>query len=345
MKKERGSVLILVLFVMTVLGIVAVSFAYRAGLESRARRKDAVMVQLRMHAASAVAIALGSLLEDKNDFDHRGEPWHTHEQLSSDDWLPEWGKDRHGRGPDFATDYHVIDEESKLNVLFASSESLAKLGMNSAQVAGLFDWMDADDIPRVEGAEEGYYSVLESPYRCKNGPLELLDELLFIRGFDTADFLGEDANHNRILELSEDDGSLTYPPDDSNGELRLGWVDLLTCVGDGRINLNTAPRAVLRTLPISSEAVEQIVGFRSYGEGSSEKLENHAFRSRKDIDQLQGLTDADRLALRLRTKFSSTHFRVFVRSIHLPTGLSYHLQVLLRTGPGEAQVMHWRIGS
>ena len=329
--------------VMTVLGLAAISFAYRAGIESRTVRDRVVMIQLKAHAASAVAIALGQLMENTNDFDHHAEPWHTHAPLAAEEWLSGWTEGQAGQASVFITNYQVIDEESKLNVSLASSEALEKLGMSIEQIASFFDWMDSDNVAQAEGAENEYYLVRPQPYYCKNAPLQILDELLLIRGFGPLDYLGEDANHNRILDATENDGSVHYPPDDANGELRLGWVDLLTCVGDGQININTAPQAVLEALPISTDAVDQIVGFRAFDEHSSGNLEDHVFRSQLDIDQLQGLTEIDREALAGIATFNSTHFRIFVQSVHLPTGLRYHLQVLVRTGQ-KPEILQWKVG-
>jgi hypothetical protein len=328
---------------MTVLGLVAVSFAYRAGLESRSARDRAVRIQLQAQADSAVAIALGRLKENTNDFDHRAEPWHSHPPLASEDWLSQWQEDANNPPPSFAADYQVIDEEGKLNVLFASSEALEKLGMSAEQISSLFDWMDADDVAQAEGAEDNFYLARSEPYRCKNAPLEMLDELLLIRGFSGQDHLGEDANHNLTLDACENDGSLSYPPDDANGRLRLGWIDLLTCVGDGRININTAPEAVLRTLPISPMAVSQILGYRAFDEHSRGKLEDHVFRSPSDIEQLQGLTDIDREVLIGLARFESEHFRIFVQARHLPTGLEVHLQVLVRRVTSKPQILQWKV--
>ena len=344
MRKPSGSVLIVVLFVMTVLGLSAVSFAYRAGLHSRSARNRAIMAQLRSHASSAAAIAMARLKENTNDFDHFAEPWHTHGPLAAEGWLADLQEDEKGRPAVFVTDYRVIDEEGKLNLTYASGNALDKLGMSSAQIAALFDWVDSDDVARAEGAENGYYTSRSYRYQCKNGRIEMLEELLMIRGFGLRDFVGEDANHNRLLDPGEDDGAASWPPDDGDGVLRLGWVDLFTCTGDGRININTAPEAVLGTLPLSDGAVSQIIGFRQFDEGTYGDLEDHVFRSQTDIDQLQGLTDYDKDVLGSLVTFTSRYFRIFVQSTHLPSGLRHHLQVLVRTDGGSLEILQWTDG-
>ena len=343
MAQRKGSILILVLFVMVVLSMAAVSFAYRAGLERRLSTHGAVSARLRAHAASAVAVALARLAENANEFDHLAEPWHTHEPLAAEGWLPEWSATSDGSPPVFVTDYQVIDEEGKLNVLFASSEALEKLSLSAAQIACLFDWMDGDDVVQAEGAETDYYQRTVASHLCKDSPLELLEELLLIRGFVLSDYYGEDADHDRTLDPCEDDGAASDPLDDADRSLRLGLVDLLTCVGDGRINLNTAPAAVLETLPLSDGAVGQIIGFRDFDENSSGDIEDHVFLSTEDIAALQGLTSADRSVLSAVGRFRSEHFRVFVQSRHLKTGLSYCLEILVKMAGQRPEVLQWKV--
>lgn len=60
--------------------------------------------------------------------------------------------------------------------------------------AALIDWLDSGDEPYTEihtdaqslpvaGAEDVYYQGQSPPYRCKNGPLETLQELSLVKGF------------------------------------------------------------------------------------------------------------------------------------------------------------------
>ncbi len=338
MRCGRGSILILVLFVLSVLSLTAVGFAYRSGVERRATDHRTIAVQLRAQAASAAAIAIGRLMENTNDFDHRAEPWHTHGPLSAGDWLAEWS----ASGGEFVTTYAVIDEESKLNVLFASSQALETLGLTTEQVDSLLDWMDEDETARPDGAETSYYLQRRPPHRSKNAPLECLEELLAIRGFTANDYYGEDADHDGILDPNENDGPVSPPLDDVDGELRLGMISLLTTVGDGRINLNTAPRQVLETLPLSDGAADQIIAYRAFDAQSQGELADHVFASVEDIEQLQGLTDADRALLSAVCVFHSTHFRVVVESRHMPSGLVHRLDALLRVGEQGPEIMQWR---
>ena len=46
----------------------------------------------------------------------------------------------------------------------------------------ILDWRDANREHRLNGAEEDYYRGLDPPYSAKDGPLDVLEELLLVRG-------------------------------------------------------------------------------------------------------------------------------------------------------------------
>ena len=60
----------------------------------------------------------------------------------------------------------------------------AALELPPTLLATLADWIDADNEPRAGGAEDAYYLSLPTPYRGANQPLESLDELALVRGFN-----------------------------------------------------------------------------------------------------------------------------------------------------------------
>jgi general secretion pathway protein K len=91
-------------------------------------------------------------------------------------------------------------------------------------VPSIIDWTDSDDqvecLPFIKndnlGAESSYYSQLKQPYRCRNKSLETTEELLLVKGITPQIF---DRVH-----------------------------DYLTVYGDGKINVNCAPKLILESL-------------------------------------------------------------------------------------------------
>src|SRR5262249_43746055 len=125
--------------------------------------------------------------------------------------------------------FGLTDEASKLNINEATEEMFEKLPkMTPYLVQGLLDFLDSDDTPRPEGAEQEYYDALPSPYAMANGPLRTLEQLLLVRGFTPALFYGEDSNWNFLLDANEDDGEGLFPPDNKDGKLDLGLRQYLT---------------------------------------------------------------------------------------------------------------------
>lgn len=346
MGSAKGSILIVVLFVMIVLSFTAVSFAYRAALHSRTVRHQALSAQLRAQAYSALDIALARLAANTNDFDHPAEPWCAHSPLALEGWLTEWSGDSRRAQPAFIADYQVIDEQGKRDVMSCSSEIFGQLGLSAEQVASVLDWLDEDDVAGAEGAEEPYYRRQSPSYSCKNSAMEQLAELLLIRGFTPADYRGEDADHDGQLDDGENDGARSQPMDNGDGELRPGLVDLLRCTGGSQINLNTAPEPVLRTLPVSEQAVEQILAYRRFDEHSGGQLDDHVFRSAEDIQQLQGLEPWEAGQLTGWAVYRSDRFRVFVHVQHPASSLDYRLEAVVVADPeGQAPtIVTLRIG-
>src|SRR5207253_3613271 len=108
--------------------------------------------------------------------------------------------------------FGVTDEAGKLNLnaLVAldptgkvAHDVLILLPNMTEEIAdAIIDWIDADDEPRANGAESDYYSGLG--YRCKNGPLDTLEELLLVRGVTPQLLFGSDTNRNGKMDANED---------------------------------------------------------------------------------------------------------------------------------------------
>lgn len=57
-------------------------------------------------------------------------------------------------------------------------------------IDSILDWRDANRDHRLNGAEEDYYRGLDPPYSCKDGNLDVIEELLLVRGVTPALFFG-----------------------------------------------------------------------------------------------------------------------------------------------------------
>jgi general secretion pathway protein K len=109
-------------------------------------------------------------------------------------------------------------------------------------VPAIIDWIDGDDevthLPFIKnensGAESAYYGNLETPYKCKNTPLETIEELLLVK------------------EITQD--------------VFESMRDYVTVYGDGKININYALKHVIESLSekMDSALAQMIIERRKY---------------------------------------------------------------------------------
>jgi hypothetical protein len=167
-----------------------------------------------------------------------------------------------------------MDEHSKLNVNASLEESslLTTLEDMSPDVAdAIFDWMDEDGDERALGAERHYYQSLSIPYEPRNGPMRNVAEIELVAGIWPEHLRGEDWNLNNRLDLNEDDGEQTWPDDDPDGVLEVGWAGLMTTYsvegplgasGLPRIDVAQAePEELMERLGIDEEQADALINY------------------------------------------------------------------------------------
>jgi general secretion pathway protein K len=108
----------------------------------------------------------------------------------------------------------------------------------SAFLDAIKDWIDADDQVTGAGAEGAYYAGLERPYASKNAPLDCVEELLMVKGMTRDLFYGAGGAP--------------------------GLSQFLTVFSSGGININTAPKPLLRALVVemTDDEVDRLDKYR-----------------------------------------------------------------------------------
>ncbi len=119
-------------------------------------------------------------------------------------------------------------------------------------INSLKDWLDSGDeeaITGLSGAESDYYEALDPPYRSRNGPVMIADELARVRGLNRAYLYGD----QELPGIADFLTPFGISPDAGN-EL----------VYDGKININTVSLPVLMAmLPVeSADLAEAIFEYR-----------------------------------------------------------------------------------
>lgn len=231
---RRGMALLSSVFLLALLVAMYLRASGEAALQARLDGRLEQAFNARMAARSGISAALALLFRDTNAFDWPEEDWAVYSSSTR-------------RFPlmvgSAACVFTITDESSKMHVNSVDEETLTGLfdrfdlgitgpsgilgeavrqGSARRLAQRIMDYVDADQTARAMGSEiEGYERM--PGRRPRNGPMEDLRELLNIPGVTE--------------ELVQASGT------------RPGLFDLLTVYGEGRVNLNTARRELVESLP------------------------------------------------------------------------------------------------
>jgi type II secretory pathway component PulK len=296
--RRKGVVLLAVLVVVVLLSLAAYQYSELMTAEYRAASSSARALQARAAADSGVWFAAALLSNPDNLSTLSGNPWDnsttfqdvpvTDTGVSNDDSTDQRQQMlfslvtvRDYDDPSYTSQpyrFGVGDEAGKINLNSllqidssgtAGSTMLMLLPNMTQDIANcILDWMDTDDTPRQDGAENDYYSTQSPAYQCKNGPFDSLEELLLVKGVTPQLLFGNDRNRNGVLDSGEDDGS---------GQVDRGWSAYLTVYsresnvdsqGNPRIYLNDSNLDELTTnltTAVGQSLANFIIAYRLYG--------------------------------------------------------------------------------
>lgn len=251
LKGSQGSILIIALWILAIVVLFGVGIGYTLSLDQRlvSYQRDRLMALYLAKAGTLRVVA--ELEHDPNpEVDFLLEP--AASGLTFQDVALGEGTYTVGvpfrRGDQEEPNDGPLDEDRKIGLNFASREVLLRLpGMTEEIADSILDWRDEDPFPHFLGAEDFYYRGLEPPYRAKNAPLEVLEELLWVRGMT-----------NEIFQAIE---------------------PFVTVYTDGKVNLNTAPREVLMALGMGEGLVDKLLRYRRGSDDESFTGDDQIFTS------------------------------------------------------------------
>ncbi len=187
---------------------------------------------------------------------------------------------------------------------------ITRLGGKPEVVDALIDWLDSNnEVTGVEGAEDDYYR--QRGYRCKNGPLDSLEELSLIKGFDK--------------ELLIDKNLKSY---------------LTIAPTDGKVNANTASLLVLQTVletqtvslpqPLSDGDVQNLAGYR----------DEHDLKIISDVTAAVKISQTQAASITPLVKVNSAYFTV--RSRYTIGRVVKNVEALLKRDSSTVTTISWR---
>ena len=258
-KNEAGVALLLALLFVAILAAIVTDFMYKMQVEATLVAAQNSNHEGYLAAKSGIATGISVLHADRlNDIDEEGsvsgmydgldEPWAQKGVVTSfnDDVVNITMSDEYGKINLNALIYE--DRESGREVEHPVLVPLMRelfLGIFELEedpTDVILDWLDADDEERLNGAESSYYEGLETPFGCKNGPMDSIEELLLLPGISPELYFGLPPEGEEDLYDDEmfDDEEEEFPP----GQ-KIPLFDLFTVHGhpEGKLNANTLPIA------------------------------------------------------------------------------------------------------
>ena len=257
---SRGVALIMVLWVVTILSVIVLEFAFAMRTEVNITQHYKTEVQLYAYAEGGIQRAVAELIykHDPKIQQMRRAP--TTEEIPPE--KKEWATD--GRAYVLPYDQgtceiRVTGEAGKVNINMVTEATLRKiigqLGLEGEArdivTDSILDWIDPDDFVRINGAENDYYRSLKEPYDCKNGFMDSIEELLLVRGVTPDLFYGKKGTQKNEGEEAGTQG-------------QTGLRDIFSIYSYGeQIDINSASVPVLKVvLGIPAVVAQSIVRAR-----------------------------------------------------------------------------------
>lgn len=261
-RSERGVALMMVIWVMTILMTLVVSFSFLIRTEAKSTIFFKEGLQEKFMAEAAIQRAIMEIYHRQV---YRGQTVvQEGNEVVRIDGRPYRGKIEPGQYT-----FTVLAESGKIDINKMTDLTgivLKNLLINSdipenradTIVDSILDWVDTDNLRRLSGAEDEYYLSLPVSYRAKNAPFDTLEELLLVKEMSAELLFGT--------------------------KERRGIIHYLTIHGTAsKININAAPREILMALPgLTTEMVKRIIDQRETAE----------FQSVQEIQAITGLNFA-----------------------------------------------------
>ncbi|MEJ5378220.1 MAG: type II secretion system minor pseudopilin GspK [bacterium] len=249
-QRDSGMALVVSLMIILLLAVLVHRFTFTSRVQVAAAANLRDQFQAECMALSGLEAAMAVLaMDDTEEVDHLGEPWALF-RGSPELSLPEteeggflvWIQDENSKinlnrivGKDgTTTDMFIRRQLDRLLSFFGVPSD-----MRDSLLDCLEDWIDSDDLQKLNGAEDQYYMSLERPYHAANRPLRTVGELYLVKGWQ------------EVLEVKLESG--------------VKITDLLTVnPTGGRINVNTASALVLQSLSpeIDDSTALQVIALR-----------------------------------------------------------------------------------
>lgn len=335
LRQKEGMVLVLALWILSILAIFAFSIGLgvrqKISLVSRLERREAVHYAAKAGIQKARA-ALRSISDEKKSFDVLDSKKFKYNNpdffrgISTGEGIVEVSYQNYDQGLNNpVTMYGFEDEERKLNINAASREELQRLFMHAAGLNqegaldlanAIIDWRTVLDQEIAGFYSDEYYSNLNFPYEPKKKDFEFLEEVVLVKGM--------------------------------NPEIFIRVKDFLTVYGDGRVNINTAPKPVLLSLGMTWDVVDLIIRGRNGKDQLPATADDYFLTDNGGSLQLEGLgsikpeqsAQIDQLYAQRKILTISEFFRIHAKA--LLTGRKETRFIDCAVQAEDGRILAWR---
>ena len=234
MSRDEGVILIVVLWVITGLTVLTLSFSRESRVEVMTARNARSMEKAYYIARAGMESTIYTIIQN------RMRPGTQTSARNAEPSPVDLGQMTGSFDGGFWR-VNIQDESGKININTVPEQQLGALiravGIEepdaSILIDSILDWRDSDSSARPNGAEDEYYQSLDPPYLPKNGRFDAVEELFLVRGMTRDYFYGKP---ERLQ-----DGTVEY---------KYGLSRFLTVYSTrDQINVNYAALPVLLSIP------------------------------------------------------------------------------------------------
>jgi hypothetical protein len=342
---NRAFILILTLWVLVILSLIALSFAHRVVLYTKIAKYHVDSLEAKANATAMFHLLCSEIIEDTNDYDAYSDAWgKAHSIRDLETVSPGVGTPRQAEA--MQVKGWVVDEQGKINLNTAAMATIKRVleyeDFNftdpNAVAENLVSW-------RI-GTGRGFYIPDKGFSGTKGHPYSSINEILWFPEITLKDFYGEDANANGRLDPNEDDSDVAAPPDNADDTLQGGLIDYFTISSNGKININTAPKAVLLTLPMMNETkVDDLIRRRAGLDGIEGTEDDNPFKTVEEIMDLSSISSVRDLEFNHLSPLITVKSDAFtiIAECYVPqTGLMKRIAAVVLRNGDSLKCLSWK---
>jgi len=312
-QKPKGSILIIVLLVLSGMTIIAVGLAYRERIQIQLTKSQAEKIKAYYLAIGGIQRLKALIASQKLTPERTAQICQFYNSAKNEKLFAQLKNKPNNKSQ---LSYALKDELSYLNINKSDPAGWENLKtLTKTQIACILDWIDSDNDVNPQGAETDFYKRQNPPYVCKNAPMETLKELVFVKSINgnLEKYLGKNLAA-LLLQKTQSSKNLRELFDNSRNTPGLGLLNVFTALGDGKININTASANIISTLPgINNQAANNISFHRAGPDGQLGTNDDVFVAEANAISAtaFAGVTDLQIELLKQYCCCSSNYFRLY----------------------------------